>query len=134
MGEGAVGIVSAGAYTQALETPENARFVRDYDAAHGSWPSRYSECGWTAAALITAAAEQLRGDLANPARVRDALQNALALVKPPRGPMRFDAYRQAITPIYVTRTQEKDGRIANVVIDTPPAVTQEATWGWWNKG
>jgi hypothetical protein len=48
--------------------------------------------------------------------------------------MQFDAYRQAITPIYITRTQKKAGRIANIVIDTLPGVTQEATWGWWNKG
>ncbi len=134
IGEAALGIVSIGAYTAALETPENRRFVQEYEAAYGSWPSRYSECGWIAAALIAQAAETLQGDLRDRGRVRAALKDALPLVKPPRGPMRFDAYRQAITPIYVTRTQEKDGRIANVVIDTLPAVTQEATWGWWNKG
>jgi len=38
-----------------------------------------------------------------------------------------------ITPIYITRTQKQDGRIVNAVIDTIPSVSQEATWGWWNK-
>jgi branched-chain amino acid transport system substrate-binding protein len=133
MGDDALGIVSVGAYSAALETPDNQRFVRDYDAAYGSWPSRYSECGWTAAALIATALDTLKGDLGDRGRVRDALKNALPMVKPPRGPMQFDIYRQAITPIYITRTEKKDGRIVNAVIDKIPALSQEATWGWWNK-
>jgi hypothetical protein len=47
--------------------------------------------------------------------------------------MRFDAYRQAITPIYITRTERQGGRIVNAVIDKIADVSQEATWGWWNK-
>jgi len=31
--------------------------------------------------------------------------------------MRFDAYRQAITPIYITKTERQGGRIDNAVID-----------------
>ena len=121
MGDAALGIVSVGAYSPALESPENRRFVRDYEDAYGSWPSRYSECGWTAAALI------------DTARVHAALKDALPKISPPRGPMRFDDYRQAITPIYVTRVDKNRGRIANTVIDALPAVAQEATWGWWNR-
>ena len=133
IGEAARGIVSVGAYSPALETPENRQFVGDYEAAYGSWPSRYSECGWIAAALIASAVDQLGGELSDAAKVRAALNDALPRLKPPRGPMRFDAYRQATTPIYVTRTEKNDARIVNRVIDRFPAVSQEATWGWWNK-
>jgi branched-chain amino acid transport system substrate-binding protein len=133
IGEAALAIVSVGSYSAAIDTPQNAQFVREYEAAYGSWPSRYSECGWTAAALIVAAVDALKGDLSDRDKVRDALKNALPVIKPPRGPMQFDAYRQAITPIYVTRTERRAGRVVNVVIDTLPAVSQEATWGWWNK-
>jgi branched-chain amino acid transport system substrate-binding protein len=134
IGEAALGIVSVGSYSAAVETAENKQFVREYEAAYGSWPSRYSECGWIAAALIATAADRLKGDLSDRGRVRAALKDALPLIKPPRGAMQFDSYRQAVTPIYVTRTEKKAGRIVNVVIDTLPAVSQEATWGWWNKG
>ncbi len=134
VGDDALGIVSIGAYTAALETPQNKRFVADYEAAYGSWPSRYSECGWIAAALIATAANALRDDFSDTGKVRDALRDALPSIEAPRGPMLFDAYRQAITPIYVTRTEKRAGRIVNVVIDTLPRVAQEATWGWWNKG
>jgi hypothetical protein len=47
--------------------------------------------------------------------------------------MQFDAYGQAISPIYITRTEKQAGRIVNVVIDEIPAVSQEAVWGWWNS-
>lgn len=100
--------------------------MQAYEAAHGTWPSRYSECGWIAAALIAAVAGE--------SNVREALKNALPRIKAPRGPMRFDAYRQAITPIDITRTEDRQGRIVNVVIDAIAGVTQESTWGWWNRG
>ncbi|MGH6890878.1 MAG: ABC transporter substrate-binding protein [Dongiaceae bacterium] len=133
IGDAALGIVAVGAYSAAIETPENMQFVLDYEAAHQSRPSRYSECGWDAAALIATALDALGGDLSDRTRVRDALKNALPAIKPPRGPMRFDAYRQAISPIYITRTEMQGGRMVNTVIDQMPAVSQESTWGWWNK-
>jgi branched-chain amino acid transport system substrate-binding protein len=134
IGDAALGILTVGAYSAALDTRDNKQFVRDYDAAYKSWPSRYSECGWNAAALIATALDTLEGDLSDRGRVRDALKNALPKIKPPRGAMQFDAYRQAISPIYITRTGKQGGRIVNVVIDKIPAVSQEATWEWWNNG
>jgi branched-chain amino acid transport system substrate-binding protein len=133
IGDAALGIVSVGAYSAALETPENKQFVRAYHKAFGAWPSRYSECGWNAAALIATAAAALKGELSDRGRVREALRSALPEIQPPRGAMRFDAYRQAITPIYITRTEKRDGRLMNTVIDKFPAVSQQETWGWWNK-
>jgi branched-chain amino acid transport system substrate-binding protein len=131
IGDAALGIVSVGAYTAALRTEVNRRFVERYEAAYGSWPSRYSECGWNAAALIRGALDALNGDPSDRARLRDELLSGLPKIQPPRGPMRFDSYRQAITPIDVTRTEKTAGRLVNSVIEEIPAVSQEATWGWW---
>ena len=132
IGDAALGIVTVGSYTAALATRENREFVQSYDAAYSSWPSRYSECGWIAAALISTALATLKGDLGDGGKVREALRSALPGIKPPRGFMQFDTYRQVITPIYITRTERQGDRMTNVVIDTIPAVSQEATWGWWN--
>lgn len=134
LGDAALGIVTVGAYSAALDTPENRRFVKHYEKAHGVAPSRYSECGWDAGALIATALDALKGELADRGRVRHALKAALPNIIPPRGPLQFDDYRQVITPIYVTRTEKRDGRMVNAVIDTIPAVSQAATWGWWNAG
>ena len=48
MGDAALGIVTIGLYTPQLANPANAEFVRDYEAAYGAAPSRYSETGYTA--------------------------------------------------------------------------------------
>lgn len=131
LGDAALGIVTTGAYSATVETPENRAFVGEYEGVYDSWPSRYSECGWIAAGLVTAAVDAVKDDMSNGGAIREALTNALPRIKPPRGAMQFDAYRQAITPIFITRTQTQGGRIVNAVIDTIPAVSQEATWGWW---
>ena len=31
------------------------------------------------------------------------------------------------------RTEKQGGRIINAIIDKMPSVSQEQTWGWWNK-
>lgn len=133
IGDAALGIITMSSYSAAIDSPENRAFVRDYDQAHQMWPSRYSEAGWVSAALIVATLDMLKGDLSNQGKVRDALKNALPKIKAPRGPMEFDAYRQVICSIIVTKTERQGGRIVNTVIDKIPAVSQEAVWGWWNK-
>jgi branched-chain amino acid transport system substrate-binding protein len=133
IGDASLGIVTMHGYTAVIDSPENKAFVRDYEQAHRTWPSRYSESGWDTAMLITTAIETVKGDLSDRAKVREALRTALPKLKPPRGPLEFDAYRQVISPIFVTRTEKQGGRIVNAIVDRIPAVSQEATWGWWNK-
>ncbi|HEV8439417.1 MAG TPA: ABC transporter substrate-binding protein [Methylomirabilota bacterium] len=133
IGDAALGILTVGSYTAALDTPENKAFVREYEQAHKTWPSRYSEAGWMSAELITTAIDSVKGDVSDRAKLREALRTALPKLKTPRGPLEFDAYRQVITPIFITRTEKQGGRIVNAVVDKIPAVSQEAVWGWWNK-
>ena len=133
IGDAALGILTMHGYSAAVDNPENRAFVRDYDAAYKVWPSRYSEGGWDTAMLIAEALDSLKGDLSNRDRVREALRAALPKLKLPRGSVQFDAYRQVIAPILVTRTEKQGSRIVNAVVDRIPSVSQEATWGWWNK-
>ena len=133
LGDAGLGIVTVGSYTAALDNPENKAFVREYEQAHKTWPSRYSESGWLTAELIAAALDSLKGDLSDRGRVLEALRTALPKLKTPRGPLQFDGYRQIITPIFITKTEKQGGRIVNAVIERLPPVTQESVWGWWNK-
>jgi branched-chain amino acid transport system substrate-binding protein len=133
LGDAAVGILTVGGYSAAIDTPDNKAFVREWEQAHRTWPSRYSEAGWVSAALIATAVDMLKGDLGDRQRVRDALKNALPRVNAPRGPLEFDAYRQVIGPVYITRAERQGGRIVNAIVDKIPAVSQEATWGWWYR-
>ena len=132
-GEAALGIVTIAGYTAALDTPENKAFVREYDAKHGVWPSRYAESGYLSAQLITAALDALQGDVTDRNKVRDALKKSITQIKPPRGPVSFDAYNQCICPIFMMKVEKQGNRVVNAVIDRFPAVSQEATWGWWKK-
>ncbi len=133
IGDAGLGIVTMSSYSAAMDNPENKAFVADYERAHKTWPSRYSEAGWDSAALIVTALDMLKGDLSDQGKAREALDQALPKIKAPRGPMRFDAYRQVICSIIVTKSERRGSRIVNAVIDTIPAVSQEAVWGWWNK-
>ena len=133
IGDAALGIVTIGSYSAALNTPESKAFVADYERVHHAWPSRYSESGFVSAQLVTIAIDSLNGDLGDRNKVRDALTAAIVKVKAPRGRLEFDSYRQVIAPVFVMRTEKQDGRIVNAVIDRLPLVSQEQTWGWWHK-
>jgi branched-chain amino acid transport system substrate-binding protein len=132
-GDSALGIVTHAGYTAALDTPENKAFVREYEQKHGIWPSRYAESGYLTAQLITAAIDLVGGEVSDRGKVRDALKRAITQIKPPRGPVSFDAYNQCICPIFIMKTEKQGSRVVNAVIDKIPAVSQEATWGWWKK-
>src|SRR5262249_39000347 len=134
MGNAALGIVSIGTYSAALETPESRAFVRDYETKYASWPSAHSERGYVAAQLITAALDQAKGEVSDRMRVRDALAAAVSTIQPPRGPIRFDRYQQVITPVYITKVERRGSRAVNAVIDRIPETSQEQSWKWWNKG
>jgi len=133
IGEAGLGIVTIGSYSAAIDNPENKAFVAEYDTRHKSWPSRYSDNGYLTAELIATALDDLKGDLSNRDKVREALKNALPRIKTPRGKLEFDQYRQIITPIFITRVEKQGGRYVNAVIDRIPRVSQEDVWGWWNK-
>jgi branched-chain amino acid transport system substrate-binding protein len=133
IGDTAIGIVSVGAYSATINTPENKAFVQEYDQRHKVWPTRYSESGHVSAQLIVAAVEALKGNLDDKGKVREALKRAVTQITPPRGPFEFDQYNQAITPIYVMRAEKQGGRLVNAIIDKIPAVSQEATSKWWRK-
>ena len=133
LGDAALGIVTIGSYTAALDTPVNRTFVAEYEQRHKIWPTRYSEQGYTSAQLVTLALESLRGDLRDRAAVREALRKAIGQVKAPRGAVAFDQYNQLVTDEYILRVERQGGRLVNAILDRIPAVTQEATWTWWKK-
>jgi len=133
VGDAALGIVTVGHYSAAIDSPANKAFVQEYERKYGGWPTRYSENGYTAAQLIVAAVEELKGEAGDRAKLRDALRGAAPRIQPPRGPFRFDAYQQAITDIYIMKVERQGSRLVNAIVDKIPAVSQEDTWKWWNK-
>ena len=133
IGDAALGIITVGAYTAALDTPESKAFVAEYEKAFKAWPSRYSESGFVAAQLLAITIDSLKGKLSDRNEVKDMLKVSLPKVPAPRGRLRFDEYRQVVTPEYIMRTEKRGGRIVNAVIDKLPPVPQSQVWDWWKK-
>ena len=133
LGDAALGIVSVGHYSAALDTPENRAFVREYEARYNAWPTRYVELGYVSAQLVGAAVEALKGEVSDKADFRDAIRNAATKIQPPRGPIRFDRYQQVITDVYVMKVERQGNRLVNAIVDRIANTSQEESWKWWNK-
>lgn len=124
LGEAALGIVSVGHWGRELDDPVSRAFVQRYEAEYGEAPTRYSESGYAAAQLVVTAVRALRGALDDPARVLAALRQVAPAVRAPRGPLKFDAYQQVITNIYVMRVEQAAGGLRKPIIATIPEVSQ----------
>jgi branched-chain amino acid transport system substrate-binding protein len=133
IGDAALGIVTVGHYTSALDTPVNKAFVQEYERKHNIWPSRYSEVGYVLAQLIVEAVGSLGAEAGDRAKMRDALRAAVERIQPPRGTIRFDKYQQVITDVYITEGERWGNRLVNAIVERIPETRQEDTWKWWNK-
>src|SRR5215813_7567263 len=133
LGDAALGIVTAGHYSAALDTPENRAFVREYEGRYNAWPTRYVELGYVSGQLVGAAVEALKGEVGDRAAFRDAIRDAAARIQPPRGPIRFDRFQQVITDVYVMKVERQGNRLVNAIVDRIPNTSQEESWKWWNK-
>lgn len=133
IGEAALGIVTIGGWSAALDTPDSKAFVAEYEKVHKAWPTRYSESGWDTAQLLAITIDTLKGDLSDKNKVKAALKASLPRVKAPRGRLEFDASRQVTPPAYIMRAEKQGGRIVNAIVEKLPPVPQEQVWGWWFK-
>ena len=133
IGDAALGVITSCHYAWTIETPRNSAFVKAYQTKWGEVPSRYSEFGYVSAQCIGAAAEALKGDLENIARVSETIRKVAPKIETPSGPLAFDAYNQRIVNVYVEKVEKRDGKLVNVVIDQLGKVAQTDVWKWWNK-
>jgi branched-chain amino acid transport system substrate-binding protein len=133
VGDAAIGLITSSHYPVNLDTPKNQAFVKAYSAKYGHPPYRYSEYGYTAAAMIGAVTEALKGDVEDIPRTAKEMKRIANTLEMPSGPLAFDQYNQRIVNMYVVKTEKKDGKLVNVVIDQLGRVAQTDVWKWWNK-
>ena len=122
MGDEALGIITAGIYSAALDTPINKDFVKKYKERFGKVPSSYSEHPYTFMRWIHVVADALKGDLSNPEKTMDALRKAQ--FETPRGPFKLDDYGNPTQNIYVRKVERVGGELQNTVIYTYREVSQ----------
>ena len=133
VGEAALGIITGSHYPVNLDTPKNRAFIKAYRGKYGEPPYRYSEYGYTAANLIGAVTEALKGEIEDISRVAKELKRIASQIETPSGPLAFDQYNQRIVNFYVVRTEKQDGKLVNVLVDRIGRVGQEDVWKWWRK-
>jgi branched-chain amino acid transport system substrate-binding protein len=133
IGDAAIGLITSGHYTFMIDSPKNRAFVKAYNAKYGENPSRYSEFGYTSAQVIGAAAEALKGQVEDVPQVAAEIMKVSPKIETPSGPLAFDQYHQRVINMYVLKTEKRDGKLVNVVLDKMGKVSQADVWGWWNK-
>ena len=133
VGDAAIGLITSSHYPVNLDTPKNRAFVKSYTSKYNHPPYRYSEYGYTAACMIGATIEALKGDVEDIPRTAKEMKRVSAQIETPSGPLAFDQYNQRIVNMYVVKTEKKDGKLVNVVIDQLGKVAQADVWKWWNK-
>ena len=132
-GDAALGIIAGSHYPVNLDIPKNRAFIKAYQGKYGEAPYRYSEYGYTAANLIGAATESLKGEVEDISRVAKEFKRVSAKLESPSGSLTFDKYNQRIINLYVVKTEKRDGKLVNSVIDKIGKVAQEDVWKWWVK-
>jgi branched-chain amino acid transport system substrate-binding protein len=127
LGDPTIGVISATHYSAAYRSPANAAFVGAWRAAYGQDkdPDFFAVGAWDGMALIHDILAKLAGRLDGGKVDGDA---AMDVVKgwtreSPRGPVSIDPEtRDIVQNVYITKVERVDGRLANVVIETYPAV------------
>jgi branched-chain amino acid transport system substrate-binding protein len=127
MGDEAVGVVSSGWYSAAIDTPTNKKFVEAVRAAYKADPGYYTVGAYLAGSFLEAAAKELGGKIEDKEALAKALRR-VQLADSPLGPVRIDEYGNPIFNVYIRRVERLNGRLMNKVIDTYPAVSQFWTY------
>ena len=123
MGKEAVGVISSGWYTATQDVPGNKEFAAGIRAKYGADPGYYTAGAYAACAFLDAAVKAVDGKVEDKQALMKALRS-VKLEKGPYGEVTLDEYGNPIMNVTIRKTEEKDGRLQNVVVKTYPKVTQ----------
>jgi branched-chain amino acid transport system substrate-binding protein len=125
MGDAVLGVVTAGPYSAAHDSPENKAFVAAYEKANpGFRPNFVSVFTYDGMRLLYQALEKTNG---NPdgAGLVEAMKGMAW--ESPRGPMMIDpATRDVVQNIYMRKVEKVDGQLFNIEFETFPNVKDPA--------
>jgi len=113
LGANGVGIYSVLHYTPMIKTPENERFVKEYEARAKRLPSDNGPDAWVGAKAIAEAAKAVDGKVED----TDKFLAAFRTLKfdSPKGPIAFDKFGQVIQSMYVRKVE----KVGNDYVNTP---------------
>lgn len=122
LGDTAVYLTNSIQYYDTLENPENAKYVAAYSKIAGKRPGAIAVGGYDGMALIYAAINKLDGDVADGAKVMEAIKGIT--IESPRGKVTIDpGTRDSVANMYIAAVEKTADRMKPVVIDTFENVT-----------
>ena len=126
MGDEAIGAVTALHYSAAINTPQNQKFARAFEARAGKSASYYSEATYTGTRWIVEAIKAVGGKVED----RDAFMAAMRKLEfdSPKGVVRLDQFQNVVQPQYFRKVERAGSAFVNTPIKTYPNVSQFWTW------
>src|SRR5688572_23083830 len=128
MGDEVIGHVSALQYSAAIDTPQNATFVKAYRAQFGKVPSYYSETNYSTAQMIEQVMAKNQGKF--PGAEEFIKQLSAMKFDTIRGPVTIDEMRNPVQNVYIKKVEKKKmfgydkDELWNTVIKTYSNVNQ----------
>ena len=114
--DAAVGFFSGMTWAPNSDTPENKRFVADFEKEFGYVPGSYAMQAYDAAQLIGSAVKTVGGKLADKEALRAALKKAD--FKSPRGNFKFANNGFPVQDFYLVRVAKRaDGKFQTEIVE-----------------
>jgi len=113
--DAALGFFSGMTWAPNTDTPENKKFVADFEKEYGYVPGSYAMQAYDAAALIDSAVKAVGGKLDN----KDALRAAIkkADFKSVRGPFKFNSNGFPVQDFYLVKVAKRaDGKFETQIV------------------
>jgi branched-chain amino acid transport system substrate-binding protein len=114
MGDSAIGMFATAHWAGDLKNPANERFVKDFRAKFGRPASAYAAQAYDGMLLIASAVDEVKGDLKDKTKMRDALR--AAKFESVRGPFKFNSNHFPIQDFYLTKAEKKDGELTLSIV------------------
>ena len=113
--DAAIGMLGGSDWAPDLDTPQNKKFVSEYEAAYNSVPATYAMQAYDAAMLIDSAVKGVKGDLSNKDAVASALKKADFTSL--RGGFKFNTNGYPIQDFYLTKVAKRaDGKFETEIV------------------
>jgi branched-chain amino acid transport system substrate-binding protein len=114
---GVLGSFATQTWSPDLDTPENKKFVSDFKAKHGTYPSFYGAQAYDAMFFIKQAVEKVGGNLSDKDALRKAMEETTYL--PTRGNIKIGNNHFPISNLYLRETvADADGNWTTKIVST----------------
>jgi len=126
-GDDAIGILSVNFYSAEIDNPLNKAFVAGMRRDYKVDPGYYASGPAVSMAVLEAAMKSIDNRFDDRAALIQAMRTNV-VPESVRGPVKFDAYGNAIGNVYVRRVEKKGGKLVNTVIKTYENISQFWTY------